>query len=65
MWLFLSLMLMELPKPRKKFKIAAVDFGIKENILRIMKDMGGDITVMPPTTTAKEMAALKPDGIFI
>ena len=27
--------------------------------------MGGDITVMPPTTTAKEMAALKPDGIFL
>ena len=53
------------PKTKKKFKIAAVDFGIKENILRIMKDMGGDITVMPPTTTAKEMAALKPDGIFL
>ena len=30
-----------------------------------MKDMGGDITVMPPTTKAKEMAALKPDGIFL
>ena len=53
------------PKTKKKFKIAAVDFGIKENILRIMKDLGGDITVMPPTTTAKEMAALKPDGIFL
>ena len=53
------------PKTKKKFKIAAVDFGIKENILRIMKDMGGDITVMPPTTTAKEMAALKPNGIFL
>ena len=53
------------PKTKKKFKIAAVDFGIKENILRIMKDMGGDITVMPPTTTAKEIAALKPDGIFL
>ena len=53
------------PKTKKKFKIAAVDFGIKENILRIMKDMGGDITVMPPTTTAKEIAAQKPDGIFL
>ena len=53
------------PKTKKKFKIAAVDFGIKENILRIMKDLGGDITVMPPNTTAKEIAALKPDGIFL
>ena len=53
------------PKTKKKFKIAAVDFGIKENILRIMKDMGGDIIVMPPTTTAREIAALKPDGIFL
>jgi carbamoyl-phosphate synthase small subunit len=53
------------PRTKKKFKIAAVDFGIKENILRIMKNMGGDITVMPPTITAKEIAALKPDGIFL
>ena len=53
------------PKTKKKFKIAAVDFGIKENILRIMKNLGGDIIVMPPTTTAKEIAALKPNGIFL
>ena len=53
------------PRTKKKFKIAAVDFGIKENILRIMKNMGGDITVMPPNISAKEIAALKPDGIFL
>ncbi|RPG44895.1 MAG: carbamoyl-phosphate synthase small subunit [Gammaproteobacteria bacterium TMED112] len=53
------------PETKKKFKIAAVDFGIKENILRILKQMGGDVTVMPPTTTAEEIAALKPDGIFL
>ena len=53
------------PKTKKKFKIAAVDFGIKENILRIMKNLGGDIIVMPPTTTAREIAALKPNGIFL
>ena len=53
------------PKTKKKFKIAAVDFGIKENILRIMKNLGGDITVMPPSTTAEEIAALKPNGIFL
>ena len=53
------------PNTKKKFKIAALDFGIKENILRIMKNLGGDIIVMPPSTTAKEIAALKPNGIFL
>ena len=53
------------PKTKNKFKIVAVDFGIKENILRIMKNMGGDITVVPPSTSAKEIEALKPDGIFL
>ena len=53
------------PKTKKKFKIAAVDFGIKENILRIMKNLGGDITVLPPSITAEEIAALKPNGIFL
>ena len=53
------------PNTKKKYKIAALDFGIKENILRIMKNLGGDITVMPPSTTAKEIAALKPNGIFL
>ena len=53
------------PNTKKKYKIAALDFGVKENILRIMKNLGGDITVMPPSTTAKEIAALKPNGIFL
>ena len=53
------------PKTKKKFKIAAVDFGIKENILRIMKNLGGNITVVPPSISAEEIAALKPNGIFL
>ena len=53
------------PKTPKKFKIVAVDFGIKENILRIMKSMGGDITVVPPSTSAKDIEALNPNGIFL
>ena len=53
------------PKNKKKFKVVAIDFGIKENILRIMKNMGGDIIVMPPSVTAKEIETLKPDGIFL
>ena len=52
------------PKTPKKLKIVAVDFGIKENILRIMKSMGGDITVVPPSTSAKDIKALNPITIL-
>jgi len=30
-----------------------------------MKNLGGDITVVPPSTTAKEIEAMNPDGIFL
>ena len=53
------------PGTKKKYKIIAVDFGIKENILRIMQSLGGDIEVVPPSTTAKEIEAMAPDGIFL
>jgi carbamoyl-phosphate synthase small subunit len=53
------------PSAPKINKIVAIDYGIKENILRIMKNLGGDITVVPPSTTAKEIEAMNPDGIFL
>ena len=53
------------PKTTKQFKVVAVDFGVKENILRIMKNMGGDIQVVPPSITAKEIKMMAPDGIFL
>ena len=53
------------PSAPKTNKIVAIDYGIKENILRIMKNLGGDITVVPPSTTAKEIEAMNPDGIFL
>ena len=53
------------PGTAKKYKIVAVDFGIKENILRIMKSLGGDIEVVPPNTSAEAIKALNPDGIFL
>lgn len=53
------------PGTNKKYKIVAVDFGIKENILRIMKSLGGDIEVVPPSTPAEAIKALNPDGIFL
>ena len=48
-----------------KYKIAAIDFGIKHNILRQLKCNGCDITVFPINTTADEIMDYKPDGIFL
>lgn len=45
--------------------IVAFDFGIKRNILRLLASRGCRITVVPATTTAEEVLALKPDGIFL
>jgi len=49
----------------KKQHIVAIDFGIKQNILRLLADRGCKITVVPAKTSAKEIIALKPDGVFL
>jgi carbamoyl-phosphate synthase small subunit len=48
-----------------KFRVVAVDYGIKSNILRLLADAGCAITVVPATTSAADILALKPDGIFL
>lgn len=55
------------PKERvgEGFRIAAYDFGIKHNILRIFHDMGFETFVLPAHATADEARALRPDGIFL
>jgi carbamoyl-phosphate synthase small subunit len=45
--------------------IVAYDFGIKRNILRLLASRGCQITVVPATTTANEVMAMKPDGVFL
>jgi carbamoyl-phosphate synthase small subunit len=45
--------------------VVAYDFGIKENILRQLRDIGARVTVVPATTPAKDALALAPDGIFL
>jgi carbamoyl-phosphate synthase small subunit len=45
--------------------IIAYDYGIKHNILRLFEDRDCRITVVPSTATAKEVLALKPDGVFL
>ena len=52
-------------KTEPKYKVVAFDFGIKQNILRLLCSHGCDVTVVPAKTTAKEVLAKKPDGIFL
>ena len=47
------------------FNVAAYDFGIKRNILRLLADHDCRMTVVPATTPAEEVLALNPDGIFL
>ncbi len=56
----------EYSKPKKTlFKVVAIDFGIKANILRLLKENGCEIIVVPSTTTSDEIQKINPDGIFL
>lgn len=48
-----------------KFHVVAYDFGVKHNILRMLVDRGCRLTVVPAQTSAKEVLALNPDGVFL
>ena len=45
--------------------VVAIDFGIKQNILRCLVDSGCRVTVVPSHTSADAILALKPDGVFL
>jgi carbamoyl-phosphate synthase small subunit len=45
--------------------VVAVDYGIKRNILRLLARVGCKVTVVPATTSAEDILALKPDGVFL
>ncbi len=45
--------------------VVAYDFGIKHHILRRLVDTGCRVTVVPATTSAADVLALKPDGVFL
>ncbi|MBT3737536.1 MAG: glutamine-hydrolyzing carbamoyl-phosphate synthase small subunit, partial [Candidatus Marinimicrobia bacterium] len=49
----------------KKYKVAAIDYGIKFNILRLLEESGCDITIFPCKTSATEILKFNPDGIFL
>ena len=48
-----------------KFHVVAYDFGAKRNILRMLVDRGCKLTVVPAQTSAEDVLALNPDGIFL
>ncbi|MBA1337813.1 MAG: carbamoyl-phosphate synthase small subunit [Pelagibacterales bacterium] len=49
----------------KSFKVVAIDYGIKKNILRYLSDFKCDVTVVSCKTDAAEILKMKPDGIFL
>lgn len=51
--------------PAKNKKVVAYDFGIKRNILRMLAQRGCTVTVVPAKTSASEVLAMQPDGIFL
>ena len=48
-----------------EFNVVAVDYGIKRNILRLLAGEGCKVTVVPATTSADDILALNPDGVFL
>ena len=50
---------------KKTWRVVAYDFGVKQNILRRLVDVGCEVTVVPASTPAKEVLALKPQGLFL
>ena len=48
-----------------KYKVVAFDFGIKRNILRMLATRGCALDVVPAQTSAQEVLARKPDGVFL
>jgi carbamoyl-phosphate synthase small subunit len=51
--------------PPIRYRIVAYDYGIKQNILRLLRQKGFGVTVVPATTGADEVLKLNPDGIFL
>ena len=48
-----------------RFNVIAYDFGIKQNILRRLVHSGCKVTVVPSLTSAEDVLAMKPDGVFL
>ena len=52
-------------KHKGQHKVAAIDFGVKYNILRLLEYHGCNVTVFPAATSASEIFDFQPDGVFL
>jgi carbamoyl-phosphate synthase small subunit len=59
-----SLLTLALADDAKQMHVVAYDFGIKENILRMLTREGCRVTVVPAKTSAADVLAMEPDGVF-
>jgi len=48
-----------------KYRVVAIDYGAKRNILRCLASVGCDVTVLPATATAEDVLSYAPDGLFL
>ena len=49
----------------RPFRVVALDYGAKRNILRSLVQSGAEVTVLPATATAEEVLAHDPEGVFL
>jgi carbamoyl-phosphate synthase small subunit len=52
-------------REKANYRVVALDFGVKRNILRLLAEAGCEVKVVPATTSAEQILALKPDGVFL
>jgi len=55
----------QLVKKHKKFNVVVYDFGVKQNILRILYDLGCNLTIIPAQYPFQDVLTMNPDGIFL
>ena len=55
----------EVGSPDAKFKVSAMDYGIKTNILKCLTDRGCKVKVFPAKSTYEEVMSFAPDGVFL
>jgi carbamoyl-phosphate synthase small subunit len=50
---------------KHNFKVVVIDYGVKQNILRALVDIGADVQIVPAQTSAEEILARNPDGVLL
>ncbi|RCL02504.1 MAG: carbamoyl-phosphate synthase small subunit [Candidatus Tokpelaia sp. JSC188] len=50
---------------KREYHIIAIDYGVKRNILRLLAALNAKVTIVPARTSAEDILAMKPDGIFL